>query len=80
MTRELEHLLYKDRLRAGAFQPGEEKAPRRPESGLPASKGGCKKEGDQILWFLLYTTFVTLQSSFCCFETCLYCYYSNSTT
>jgi len=49
MTHGMEHLSHVDRLRAGAVQPGEEKVPRRPESGLPASKGGCKKEGDQIL-------------------------------
>ena len=49
MIQGMEHLSYEDRLRAGAVQPGEEKVPRRPESGLPASKGGCKKEGDQIL-------------------------------
>lgn len=28
---------YEDRLRAGAVQPREEKASRRPESGLPVS-------------------------------------------
>jgi len=34
----MEHLSYEDRLRAGAVQPGEEKATRRPESGLSVSK------------------------------------------
>jgi len=31
---------YEDRLRAGAVQPGEQKATGRPESGLSVSKGG----------------------------------------
>lgn len=33
---------------AGAGQPGEEKAPGRPESSLPASKVGYKKEGVRL--------------------------------
>ena len=32
----------------GAVQPGEEKAPGGPESGLSVAKGGCKKEGDRL--------------------------------
>jgi len=32
----------------GAVQPGEEKDLERPESSLPISKGGCKKEGDRL--------------------------------
>ena len=36
----MEHLSYKDRLRGGAVQPGEEKALVRPEGGLSVSKGG----------------------------------------
>ena len=35
--------------RAGAVQPGEEKAPGRHESSLQYVKHGCKKEGIQIL-------------------------------
>ena len=34
--------------RAGAVQPGEEKALGRPESGLSISLGGCKKEGNRL--------------------------------
>ena len=33
-----------DRLRDGAVQPGEGKAPVRADSGLSVSTGGCKKE------------------------------------
>jgi len=32
----------------GAVQPGEEKAPGGPESGLSVAKGGCKKEGNRL--------------------------------
>ncbi len=39
----LRHLSCKDRLRAGAAQPGEEKAVGRPESGLSVSKGAVRK-------------------------------------
>ena len=46
MIQGMEHLSYEGRLRAGAVQPGEEKALRRPEGGLSVSKGGGKKEGD----------------------------------
>ena len=35
----MEHRSCEDRLRAGAFQPGEEKALGRPESGHSVSKG-----------------------------------------
>ena len=34
--------------RAGAVQPGEEKAAGRPGSSLSVLKGGCKKEGDRL--------------------------------
>ena len=44
----MEHLPWEDRLRAGAVQPREEKAPGRPESSLSVSKGDCKKEGDRL--------------------------------
>ena len=40
-------LLRKQAERAGAVQPGEEKALGRPESGLSVSKVDCKKEGDR---------------------------------
>jgi len=42
-TQWVEHLSCKDRLRAGAAQPGEEKAVGRPESGLSVSKGAVRK-------------------------------------
>ena len=32
-------------MRAGALQPGEEKAPRRPYSGLPVPEGAYRKAG-----------------------------------
>mgnify|MGYP001864662682 CR=1 FL=1 len=41
MIQEMDHFPYKDRLRAGAVQPGEEKALGRPESGLSLSKRGA---------------------------------------
>ena len=50
----MEHLPYKDRLRAGAVQPGEEKALGRPGSGLSISKGGCKKERDRLFSRVCY--------------------------
>ena len=34
--------------RAGAFQPGEEKAPRRPYSGLPVPEGSYRKAGEGL--------------------------------
>ena len=40
MVRGLEPLSYEERLRVGAVQPGEEKAPGRPYSSLPVLKGG----------------------------------------
>ena len=40
--------LYEDRLRAGAVQPGEEKAQGRPESSLGVSKGAVGKEIDSL--------------------------------
>ena len=40
MIQGLEHLSYEDRLRAGAVQPGEEKAPGRPDNNLSVSEGG----------------------------------------
>jgi len=39
MIRGLEHLSCEDRQRAGGLQPGEEKALRRPYSGLPVPEG-----------------------------------------
>ena len=36
-------------LRAGAVQPGEEKAVGSAESGLSVSNGGCKKKGDRLM-------------------------------
>ena len=36
-------------VRAGAVQPGEEKAPRRPESGLTVSRGGLEERRGQNL-------------------------------
>ena len=38
----------KDRLRAGAVQPGEEKAAGRDESGLQHLMRGYRKEGDRL--------------------------------
>jgi len=35
--------------RAGALQPGEEKAPRRPYSGLPVPEGAYRKAGEGLL-------------------------------
>ena len=49
MTKGLEHLPYEDRLRVGVVQPGEEKAPGRPYSGLPVLKGGYRKDGEGLL-------------------------------
>ena len=50
MVQGMEHLSYEDRAeRAGAVQPGQEKAPGRPESNFSVSKGGLyKKEGDRL--------------------------------
>ena len=45
MIQGLEHLSYKGRLRAGAVQPEEEKAPRRPESSLSVSKRAVRNKG-----------------------------------
>ena len=45
MTQRMECLPYKDRLRAGAVQPGGGKAARRPESGLSVSEGAVRKKG-----------------------------------
>jgi len=39
MVETIEHLPYEDSLRADAVQPGEEKAPGRPNSGLSVSGG-----------------------------------------
>ena len=44
MLQGMGHLSYNDRLRAGAVQPREEKAPGRPKS----NQGGCKQEGDRL--------------------------------
>ena len=43
MIRGMEHLSYEDRLRVWVVQPGEEKAPGRPYSGLPVPKGGLQE-------------------------------------
>jgi len=40
MIRGRDNLSYEERLRAGAVQPGEEKAPRRPYCGLFSSERG----------------------------------------
>ena len=48
MTQGMEHLFYKDRLRAGAVQPGEEKALGRPRVAFQYLKGNYKKEGDRL--------------------------------
>lgn len=40
---------YEDRLRAGAVQPGEEKAAGRAESGLSVSKGAVRRKGTDSL-------------------------------
>ena len=45
MTQRMEHIPCEDRLKAGAVQPGEEKAPGRPRSGLLASKGAVRRKG-----------------------------------
>jgi len=42
MIRELEHLCYEERLRAGVVQPGEEKAVGRPYSSLPVPAEGLQ--------------------------------------
>ena len=49
MIKGIECLLCEDSLRAGAVQPGEEKAPRRPESGLSISEGGPQERKGQAL-------------------------------
>ena len=53
----MEHLTYKNRLRAGAVQPGEEKALRSPEISLSVSKGGEgaieKKGTDFLAWVVV---------------------------
>lgn len=40
MAQGMEHVPYKDRLRAGAVQTGEDKALGRPNSGLSVPKAG----------------------------------------
>ena len=42
-------LPYEDRRRAGAVQHGEGKAPGRPESSLPPSRGAVRKKGTDSL-------------------------------
>ena len=52
MIQKMEQLPYKNRLRAGAVQPGEEKALRSPEISLSVSKGGegaIEKKGTDSL-------------------------------
>ena len=44
MIQGMEQLPYRDRLRAGAVQPGEEKALGRPESSLSVSKRAVRKK------------------------------------
>ena len=41
-------LLREQAERAETVQPGEVKAPGRPESGLAVSRGGCQKEWDGL--------------------------------
>ena len=49
MIRGLEHLSHEDKPEgAGVVQPGEEKAPERPSSGLQEPKGGCRKAGEEL--------------------------------
>ncbi|PKU46943.1 glycerol kinase [Limosa lapponica baueri] len=48
MTRGLQHLSCEDRLRV--VQPGEEKAPGRPYSGLPILKGGLQERWGKTLY------------------------------
>lgn len=48
MTQGMKHLPYEDRLRELQLQPGEKKAPGRPDCGLSESEGGCKKETDSL--------------------------------
>ena len=48
MIRALKHLPYRDRLRAGGLQPGKEKAPGVPYSGLPVSEGAYSKAGEGL--------------------------------
>ena len=45
----MEHLSYRDRLRAGAVQPGEEKILRSPEGSLSVSKGAVRRKGTDSL-------------------------------
>jgi len=45
----MEHLPYKDRLRAGAVRPGQEGVPWQPESGLSASKRRLQERKGQTL-------------------------------
>jgi len=47
MIRGLEHLSCEERLRVGAVQPGEEKAPGRPYCGLSVLKGGLQERRGQ---------------------------------
>ena len=50
----MEHLSSEDRLKNGAVQPGEEKAPGIPESSLSVSKGAVRNKGtDSLVWGLL---------------------------
>jgi len=48
MIRGLEHLCCEERLRAGAVQLKEEKAPGRPYCGLPVPEGAYKKAGEGL--------------------------------
>ena len=49
MLQGMEWLSYKDRLRAGAVQPGEKKAIGSPESSLSISKGELQERKGQAL-------------------------------
>jgi len=44
MNRGMKHLSYEDRLRAGAGQPGEEKASGQPERSLSIARGTIRRE------------------------------------
>ncbi|GAB0181280.1 hypothetical protein GRJ2_000593300 [Grus japonensis] len=49
LIRGLEHLSYEDRLREfGVVQPGEEKAPGRPNCSLPVPEGAYRKDGERL--------------------------------
>lgn len=53
----MEYHLPRTAERAEAVQPGEEKAPGRPESGLQYLKGGCNKGGNGLFRFFIRKKF-----------------------